>query len=511
MQSDVESTADLVLQETSDVLMVLDVPDSSLESATCTFVNDQFETLFGGSRKEIKDDFSSILDYIHTDSRDKFRRLISNLPADRSIQSKISTNPSVGEERWIEFTVQELGSSAPPGIYLLKGRDATEKVQYQHDLEKLNRRFALLTNNIDQSFLIYDQPNSEVHYKSPDFKKLWGLTEEKLTRQSLLQAVHPSDRPQVESFLMLDDLGQAQDREFRLDRSDDDMSWLQHQIFTIENSRGEILRTVEVTEEITNRKKREEGLARKERMASLGEMSAKILHELKNPTSTINGNLEYLHTVLDQVRETIDLRVLDSSIQNALKEKIDDVLDQTRTNCERIQSVVQDLLQFSRGGSIHPEQGVRLSDVRDLTREIIRDLPRSKQHQLSIQETWANWDTDASLPLSENNFRSILENLLKNAVDATADVKDPSITVNFQNPDKENFELLVCDNGCGIPESKIDRVKKPFFTTKEDSGGTGLGLSIIKTIIENIDGDFEIRSDGSSGTYITIRIPIVHD
>ena len=107
--------------------------------------------------------------------------------------------------------------------------------------------------------------------------------------------------------------------------------------------------------------------------------------------------------------------------------------------------------------------------------------------------------------IDEMQMRTILRNLIENAIDALSEKKKGTIDIKSeQSGDQVIIEIT--DNGMGIPKNWYDKVKEPFFTTKRK--GTGIGLSIVKSFLDEINGSFDISSDGKSWATITMRFPV---
>jgi signal transduction histidine kinase len=105
-----------------------------------------------------------------------------------------------------------------------------------------------------------------------------------------------------------------------------------------------------------------------------------------------------------------------------------------------------------------------------------------------------------------NQFKSVISNLVTNAVDAMPEGGDISISTRYDR-ERDEVELRVSDRGVGIPENDLEQIFDPFFTTKEVGRGTGLGLAVTWGVVKNHNGEINVESSHDSGTTVTIRIP----
>jgi two-component system sensor histidine kinase HupT/HoxJ len=245
-------------------------------------------------------------------------------------------------------------------------------------------------------------------------------------------------------------------------------------------------------------------LVRNEKLASLGRLVAGVAHELNNPISFVYANTHALEkyaarfeAYFDAVQDGAareDLMTLRSelSLDRTLK-NLRLAVEGAREGAQRVREIVEDLRRLSSDGS---------GEVVDF------DL-------VTTSRTAADWvvrgtETPVKLvfeegprPVARGNpghIQQIVMNLVQNAIDALADVRDPHITLRHMEQG-ERAVLMVCDNGAGVAADHLEAIFDPFFTTKPVGKGTGLGLSISHKIAQEHGGDLRYYSIEEGGCF----------
>jgi len=244
-------------------------------------------------------------------------------------------------------------------------------------------------------------------------------------------------------------------------------------------------------------------LIQSEKMASLGELTAGIAHEIQNPLNFVNNFSEINDELLDDLKEAIARNDLDEieTIFHDLKENERKVMHHGK----RAEGIVKSMLQHSRTRSGEKEP----TDLNALCDEYLR----LAYHGMRAKDKSFNADfrieLDPDLPkvnVVSQDIGRVLLNLINNAFQAVTDVKRPEIIVSTKKLDKA-IEIRVSDNGPGIPDEIKDKIFQPFFTTKPTGQGTGLGLSLSYDIIKAHSGNISVESSGNHGTEFIIEIP----
>lgn len=253
-------------------------------------------------------------------------------------------------------------------------------------------------------------------------------------------------------------------------------------------------------------------LIQSEKMASLGELTAGIAHEIQNPLNFVNNFSEVSSELLDEMNEEIvkgdfeEVKIIASDIKKNL-EKINH-------HGKRADSIVKGMLQHSRTGNTIKEP----TDINKLADEYLR----LAYHGLRAKDKSFNADLitdfDSALPkinVLTQEIGRVLLNLFTNAFYATHQRQKKATQtykpmVSVKTALKENgIEITVKDNGIGIPEVIKDKIMQPFFTTKPSGEGTGLGLSLsYDIVVKGHGGSISIDSRENDYTVFTILLPI---
>ena len=224
----------------------------------------------------------------------------------------------------------------------------------------------------------------------------------------------------------------------------------------------------------------EEQLRRADRLSALGELSAGMAHEIRNPLGSIRGTAEILR---DGIPET-DPR---SEFATILIQEVD-----------RLNRVVQDFLEFARPA----ESDRKAVDLNALLQELLV-LTRQPARSGNVQVEFL----PGTIPLVQadrEQLRQAFLNLVLNAFQAMPN--GGKLTID-SGVDEQQVRLRFCDSGVGIPAANLTRIFNPFFTTR--SAGTGLGLSIVHRIVQGHGGRIDVSSAPDKGTCFTLLFPAV--
>lgn len=221
------------------------------------------------------------------------------------------------------------------------------------------------------------------------------------------------------------------------------------------------------------------------KLASLGELSASIAHELNNPLGIILGN-----TDLIQMSEELPF-----SIQSKVQ-----VIEKSS---ERIAHIVRSLKKFSRtDNEVQPKHLVPLENI--VKESLTLTAPRLKEALIQIN---FHSQTSASILCNEIEIEQIIINLINNGIDAVVDLPIKWLNI-FLFEEGEQLILTITDSGCGIPDEIQEKIFEPFYTSKKPGEGTGLGLSIVKGMLDDHNASIYL-DDSSLNTSFVLRFPIV--
>jgi signal transduction histidine kinase len=246
-------------------------------------------------------------------------------------------------------------------------------------------------------------------------------------------------------------------------------------------------------------------LIQAEKMASLGELTAGIAHEIQNPLNFVNNFSEVSKELIVEMKEELAV----GSVQLAV-EIADDIaqnLEKINHHGKRADGIVKGMLAHSRTSSGKKEP----TDLNALAEEYLRlSYHGLKAKDASFSATF-QFEPDKNMPkvnVVPQDIGRVLLNLINNAFQAVSgNGENPKVTVTTKTRDK-SVEIIVADNGPGIAENIIDKIFLPFFTTKPTGQGTGLGLSLSYDIVKAHGGELRVETKEGEGASFIIQIPV---
>ena len=297
--------------------------------------------------------------------------------------------------------------------------------------------------------------------------------------------------------------------------SDGETRYIEVTIYPIWEKPGKLSKFIEISRDITQRKREEEEITRRlemmveertkelkkthekllhqDKMASLGKLSASVVHEINNP---IAGILNLILLIKRIINENAALGDDQDSVTK--------YLDLMETETRRVSRIVSNLLSFSRQSKI---------ELRDLdANQLITKVLLLNENLIKLNNIHVIQQLSPDLPTiygSEDQLLQVFMNIISNAVEAMATTTDKTLTVTTKKGDAKNtLEVIISDTGVGIPESSQTKIYEPFYTTKKKGKGVGLGLSVVYGIIQEHKGAINVSSRPGSGTSFSISLPI---
>lgn len=249
--------------------------------------------------------------------------------------------------------------------------------------------------------------------------------------------------------------------------------------FPLHDRGNRVVQVVEYIKDVTERVQMAERLEHSRRLAELGEMAARVAHEVRNPLNAITGAAHFLSS--EYKNDSTILKFCDLIIRQA----------------SRMNQVASDLLAVSRPSSL------RLTEVNinAVLEQSIDSLCDNLRRQGIVVRP--NFGQDVPIiKADELQIEQALHNILRNAIEA---MPEGGVLTASTAACGAGVEVTIEDTGPGIPEQDRERIFQAFFTTK--ARGTGLGLTIVKRVLENHGGDIKIEQPDKGGTRIVIRLP----
>jgi len=276
-------------------------------------------------------------------------------------------------------------------------------------------------------------------------------------------------------------------KEFEIKRPDNERLWLGCSSSMINDEKGEGMGAVLLMIDLTEIRRLQELSSYSEKMASLGEMSAGLAHEIRNSFAAVLGFAKLL-------RKKSELTARDSELVNAII-----------TESDSAETLLKRFLSFATPLNYCPENIHPAS----LIKSLLETLTHPSIEKIKIENR-----VDNDLPEFLGDpvlLKQALNNLMLNACDALPDggeilIETKYNVYKFGRPD---LTISVSDSGIGIPHENLDKIFDPFYTDK--ANGTGLGLAVVKKIVVLHQGRIEVKSKPGKGTRFTVYIPIVRE
>ena len=261
-------------------------------------------------------------------------------------------------------------------------------------------------------------------------------------------------------------------------------------------------------------------LIQSEKMASLGELTAGIAHEIQNPLNFVNNFSEVNKELIGELKEEIKKGNIEEV--NAIADDIEANEKKINHHGKRADAIIKGMLQHSRSSNATKEP----TNINALADEYLR----LSYHGLRAKDNSFNatlkTDFDESIGninIIPQDMGRVLLNLLNNAFYAVNEkfkaegkAYEPVVTITTRRlgsppvgGDGGKVEISVKDNGNGIPPKVVDKIFQPFFTTKPTGQGTGLGLSLSYDIVKAHGGELKVKTKEGEGTEFTIQLPVV--
>ncbi len=421
-------------------------------------------------------------------------------------------------------------------------RDITARIEAQEKLRLAEQRWQFALEGGGDGVWDWNVQTNAVYF-SPRYIAMMGYGPDEFgqTLESFLKRIHPDDLERVNRQVR-GHFAHSEETyvcEFRFLHKDGEFRWIHARGRLIEKDKGgKPLRMVGTHRDITQARLADEALQQQlqetqrlnrrleeaqsqilqsEKMASIGQLSAGIAHEMNTPLGFVNSNLgsmeRYFLDLMDLVgayeyaekASPADAPAFAAARQarvqcelDYLKEDLPALFSETKEGLERVQRIVRDLKDFSHAGS-EEQQYADVHKNLDSTLNIVRNEIKPQTEVLKdygkLPEIWCQ----------PSLLNQVFMNVLCNAAQSIPG--QGTITLRTR---EENGEVLVeiSDTGCGIPPEHLKRIFDPFFTTKPVGQGTGLGLSLVYSIVRKHGGRIEVDSQPGQGSTFRIILPL---
>ncbi|MBI2809448.1 MAG: PAS domain S-box protein [Candidatus Melainabacteria bacterium] len=358
--------------------------------------------------------------------------------------------------------------------------EAQRKLSEQQ-LEKSEKMFRQLADNVDDVFLIYKANEPGSSYVSPMFEKIYGFAQEKQLKDkfAFLKVVHKEDRRSVHTYLN----NLASDRpdgiEFRVIHPDRSVHWIFGRLFPALDANGKLLEIYGISTDVTQRKEAER---------TMKDFYSTLSHELRTPLSSIHASL----------------RLMESGLAGPLTEKSSHLVAMARKESDRLIRMLNEILdahKLEAGMLQFNPKPTEISSIVETSVHALKGMAEDKAIKIVKTIEW-----NKALLCDQDRIVQVLVNILSNAIKFSPNGGMVQLRVTHTD---DTVRFSISDEGQGIPKDKQHLLFRKFQQLGESNGqtGTGLGLAISKEIIERHHGKIGIQSDAGAGATFYFELP----
>lgn len=480
--------------EEGSIGMVVAGPDKYFDKA-----NQAFCKLIGYSEEEIKT--KTFIDITHPLDIEKDLDLVKKLN-NREISSFQNEKRYIrkdGKVIWVDlnaFIIQVHQGDSYSYHYIGLVTDITHRKEIEDQLAESEEKFRQIAENVEEVFWMEDVEGSNIIYISPAFEKVWGISLEVLFKnpQVWMESIHPEDRPIIENLKLYENrkklLSGSQKHEFRIIRPDGSIRWILDKAFPVVNTKGEPVRIVGISQDITDLKLAQQEAEQASNAKS--EFLSHMSHELRTPLNAILGFAQ----------------LLEMNKKKNLEPRQKEGIRQIRIAGSHLLELINEVLDLSR---IETGSFKIFKENTDVTRLLKRLVPLVEPLAIERNIQIENHISDVE-PLyvmaDPTRLKQALINLVTNAIKYNRE--GGNVLIKSEETDKGRIQIHIIDTGPGIDIDKQESIFEPFERLgAEASGieGTGIGLTITQKLIQLMDGSVLVTSDLGKGSCFTLELP----
>jgi histidine kinase len=372
--------------------------------------------------------------------------------------------------------------------------DITQVRLLEDELKRSEEKYRTLFNSDPNPIFVLDLNTLEVQDANERALNSYGYEKEDLVGKNFLDLAEPQERDRLRKVAWDKEGALFKVRHFT---KNDEAIFVNIRFSSLKELGQDTV--IVTTSDVTERVKSEEQLIQAGKMATLGEMSAGVAHELNQPLSVIKTSASFLTKKIDR-NEPVSPNILH------------ELADEMDSQVDRASLIINRLRQFGRKTDIR-KVNVQLNDC-------IRGTFTVLGRQLEVHGIDVELKLDEKLPPikgDRNRLEQVFLNLIMNARDAMdekgelAEHDVEKVLKISSKREKDEVVVNISDTGLGMSEEVKEKIFEPFYTTKPVGKGTGLGLSISFGIVRDYDGTIEVKSEEGKGTTFTIKFPAAQE
>ena len=416
------------------------------------------------------------LEMLHPEDRVEARKRYDGRMSDAELTptNTLRVLKKDGTVLWIENqAVKSIWQDKPATLNFM--RDLTRRIQDKEAL--LVKDSAIETS---KTAFVFTDLHGNITYVNNSFLKMWGHRQRDHALGKKIQALWPTPNGFEENRQSLLEKGEWTG-EMAINGEKRQRKHLQFSVNMVTDQANKPFCMMVSFVDITEQKMAKEAMARSEKLVSLGQLSAGLAHELRNPLAVISSCSQFC--------------LENKKLERLVKENFQVI----HRSSKRASNLISELLAFARPDRLEWKK----VDVNQVIRKMLRmaELGSNISH-MTFSERFGK-----GLPQISGDgekLGQVILNLLQNAIQATAGKGEIIIETGLSDL-SDMVEIKITDNGPGIPEDYRPQVFNPFFTTKDE--GTGLGLSICHTIVDQHQGNISVDCGEKKGTQVLVTLP----
>ena len=472
------------------------------ESPDCTlhYVSPSCERHTGYKVEEFKDNPNLLTEIILEEDRGIWKQHRSEALAEpRLLEIQFRIRTKDGEIHWIEHACQPVTDDSDLFLGIrVSNRDITKRKLIEEELRIIEENLLKAQHIARMGFLKWDIKTNEMQW-SDEVYRLYGIEKDKqeITLDFTVSLVHPEDLEYVQKSLDLAIKGVAKyDINHRMIRSDGEVTWVHAMAELSRDKDGNPESLLGTVIDITKRRQMEEEANRLQseylhiaRVSAMGELTASLAHELKQPLAAIRSNAQAAQRFL--ANEKPDLDELSEILADIIKDnrRADEVIGRLRTLMRKSELQIAEL------------------NINDVIRDIF-PLVRSYEIMRNISLEFKLDDKIQTVAGDRVQLQQVILNLIMNSSEALKNIAAYTRRILIRTSQKNHQKVTVAirDNGIGVDGQNLDSLFEPFYTTKQE--GMGMGLPISQSIIEAHGGNLWAENNPDRGATFYFTIPV---